>query len=261
MELGVRYGLQRSIVSEKERLGPAPLSVPTMRARGPAAECPAGLPLVGLPIVWSTAVVAGKVSQVASWLAWQQGGYVRCSRNLGDRLAVEYLAAWGVVPSQRGLLYPCPSCGQKVLSLRWEEASWVCHWCRPVPSWHVAAYRLAGVYQQVLLLGVYGRTAYRQARRLGRGLAWLSRRARTPWHLWLLAAGGNLLRVPVRWQWARSLALLDRRPMARTGPVWDAVARHLVPALMDELLHPDAYIVRFGEWLQRPDVEEWRRAA
>ena len=137
----------------------------------------------------------------------------------------------------------CPNCEAEVYLLRGAREGWVCRCCYPA-RWCQLEVSL-GAYAMGLRIGLGGRQMVRRRRRLMKALARIATRARRPRDLVLLAAGAALIQYSPHW---RRQPPHTRLPPCRSqgGPFLRAAAPHYLSAVVDTLLHPDAFYCRFA---------------
>ena len=142
----------------------------------------------------------------------------------------------------------CPTCAREAWWLTAEGGEWKCTRCT---KWALTrTENLLGEFACAIRIGATGASIERRRQRLLRRLSLLAAKARTPKDLWLLAIGAPLVKQRlVRNRHGihavRRLAKLSR-PAPGVGPILRRLRPWVLEAHIEELLHPNAYMGRFG---------------
>jgi hypothetical protein len=145
-------------------------------------------------------------------------------------------------PQMGRVVVVCLRCRREVYLLRACLDGWACARCDPQRLSQVE--RLMGSYAMGLRIGYTGRAMRRRRIRLAANLARLARHARCPSDVCHLALGSALEEYSPHW-------LRGRRPGhgGVAGDLGSPVLRDLgsvfMRAIIDQLLHPDAFYARF----------------
>lgn len=211
-----------------------------------------------LPLVWSSTLAYRRLVQLTQPPVWKRGDRTHAA----DLLAPEIGLLRG--PQILSILSPRPidhhpyvrcRCGHGAYRLvaAGDPPHWGCSACLRLKAtkwpWTITEILLAE-YLCGLRIGLTGRDlCKRRARLLQRLQERHLRHGHTPQDLVLLAVGGALLkRKPLhdRRGWGRRPGGEIREKIIRSGPLWDRLFPQLVPAMIDQLLHPDAFLRRFA---------------
>ena len=138
---------------------------------------------------------------------------------------------------------PCPFCHSQVYLLRGTLHGWQCRRCHGV-RWSQLEVSL-GAYAMGLRIRLGGRLMVRRRERIIMALAHLAPRVRRYRDHWLLGAGGCLLEYSPHWRRYHPRAGLPRH-LRGDGPVMRALGPPCLSAVVDTLLHPDAFYQRFA---------------
>ena len=145
-------------------------------------------------------------------------------------------------PSRGRIVTTCPSCGHEVYLLRATSYGWACRWCHG-ERWDQREI-MFGSYVMGLRIGLGGRIMRRRRDRIARALLKTLREGRSARDLVILALGGSLMEYSPHWRRCSpgSRAAFTKAP----GPVLRRVQSHVLPVMIDQLLHPAAYRRRFA---------------
>ena len=222
-----------------------------------------GLIPAWLPLIWSPALVLERISELWLTVACLPRPMVIGRRTTVAREVVAYAEEAGVdVGARWRVSTVCPRCRWQAELLRQgPDGYWACRGCR---DWEgtgkVGRFERVdvalGAYACGLRIGLSGAIRMTMLRReLVRIGARIARRPRREADirrlLGIAALAGRRARwtpsLAGRWRWRRT-GHAGMTPVLQVapGPLQAAMAPHLIPAMIDSLLHPTAYLARFG---------------
>lgn len=198
-----------------------------------------------LPVVYAPEVVYDRLAQL--WrVAYPPGNRGAPWQHQRDhppgllRAAAQCGLEWpdGRISSMGGACVRCPQCGRLAALLYGVDGAWGCPTHCAESLTRLEQY--LGEYVCALRIGLLRETLSRRHRTLVRLLATLAQVAKRPAELRLLGLGGLLMQWRFAWSRRRRLSVHPR------GPVYARLVDELIPAAIDQMLHRDAYLARFG---------------
>lgn len=213
--------------------------------------------LPGVPIVWHPGLVHHRLQQLARVV--ERPKTVVGDHRLFREEVAEYAQQCWIVrdlswKTQWGPPRPlviCPTCRVQAWRLYQHRSGWwVCSGCEPWPLTRTDL--LMSEYACGIRIGLTNKSMRKRHERLMARLSGIARKARTPEDLLILASAGPL--VGFKPIWDRTTTRGSNLRKQAPGPVHRALAPHLLQAMVDQLLHPLAFLHRFGEktWIRHP---------
>lgn len=218
----------------------------------------------GLPFVWHAGLVACRIVQLVFVVLdypWQaRWGHAvdprreplirQQARAMEELCGIIRPEAWRRPHWEPRPVTVCGQCGKQVWRLYGYLARWWCRYCWPgatrpsTRGWSTGYSRtevLLGDYACGVRIGLADAQMLRRRQRLLERLRTRHLRRRQPKDLVLIAQGAQLLGPRPTW----SRRGYKAGAWEGWGPVGEQLRAHLLPVLVDNLLHRDAYLGRF----------------
>jgi hypothetical protein len=203
-----------------------------------------------LILVWAPQLVWIRLYQLWRHVHGVQYGNIPETVHQAPPMLLAYAESCGIVrrtwrPGWHRPLTRCLACGRPAWRLYADGRQWRCPTCWPIERPHADRRQrrrtevLLSEYGCGLRIGLTGQSMRQRRARLIERLARLAVVARDPHDLWLLAMGGPVVQWRPTW---------NRHPprFGPSGPVKERLRKLLIPCAIDQLLHPMAYLARFG---------------
>jgi hypothetical protein len=197
---------------------------------------------IGVPLIYDARIALGRLWQLYRRIVQAPTlphGYRWRSDPIPE--IVKTLAAdcdITVGPSPGRVVVRCPNCRTDAYRLHGARDGWVCQRCDGV-RWSQLELMI-GAYAMAARIGLTGRAVRQRRDRLIRQLNRIVYEGRSARALLLLAVGGAVLQYSPLWQ-----RRAPGQAVRLDGPVWRSLQPHVLGALIDQLLHPAAFFMRF----------------
>lgn len=255
---------------------PAGLEPPFTAGRAMSGAVAAAL-TTGLPLIWTASLVWMRIRQLArlaegqsmdaeAWKTWQDSALADRAMAACGMLRLDWkiqgfnVKAGRMVTMRPRPVIPCPRCRVPAWRLIAKDGTWHCRRCwgsGKVDGWKQAGMTnfqrteiLLGDYACGLRIGLTGQSMLKRRKFLLRRLRTRHlMHGRSATDLYLLSIGGPLLRPNPTWERTKQGHVSLLRNLS---PLWPRLAAQIVPTAVEHLLHPDAYLTRFGGPQWRP---------